>query len=159
MKGRVIVWALSMLVAGAAHGNSFNTDCNYSHTLPDDPIVYPGKAGEAMVHDFFGNTGTDASSSYDSLSSNQATTCDSSADRSAYWAPQLKRASGVVNPTYEKTYYKDDKHVASFPINAIPLGLQMLAGNHKGTSPNPHEFPVPRQRQLHLDHANQLSAQ
>lgn len=138
MKGKVIVWALSMLVAGAAHGNSFNTDCNYSHTLPDDPIVYPGKAGEAMVHDFFGNAGTDASSTYDSLSSNQATTCDSSADRSAYWAPQLKRASGVVNPTYEKTYYKDDKHVASFPINAIPLGLQMLAGNHMGTSPNPH---------------------
>src|SRR5471030_126428 len=138
MRIKTVIWIMFMFVAGAAHANTFNTDCNYSHTRPDDPIVYPGKAGEAMVHDFFGNTSTNASSTYDSLSSNKATTCDSNADRSAYWAPQLKRASGVINATYEKTYYKDDQHVASFPVNAIPLGLQMLAGNHMGTSPNPH---------------------
>jgi hypothetical protein len=139
MKSQIFIWTLFMLAAGAAHaGGEFNTQCNYSHTLPDDPIVYPGKAGEAMVHDFFGNTNTNASSTYDSLNSNKATTCDSTADRSAYWAPQLKRASGIINPTFEKTYYKDDHDVASYPIHAIPLGLQMLAGDHMGTSPNPH---------------------
>ncbi|WP_158937162.1 DUF1996 domain-containing protein [Burkholderia sp. S171] len=138
MKRKIVIWTMFMLAAGAAHAANFNTQCNYSHTLPDDPIVYPGKAGEAMVHDFFGNTNTNASSTYDSLNSNKATTCDSNADRSAYWAPQLKRASGVINATYEKTYYKDDQHVASYPINAIPLGLQMLAGDHMGKGPNPH---------------------
>ncbi|MBI3311119.1 MAG: hypothetical protein HYZ77_07680, partial [Serratia liquefaciens] len=38
----------------------FNVICDYSHTLPDDAILYPQKPGEAMLHDFFGNTGVDA---------------------------------------------------------------------------------------------------
>jgi hypothetical protein len=138
MKTKIFVWLAFMFVASAAHANNFNVQCSFSHTLPDDPIVYPGKAGEAMVHDFFGNTSTNASSTYDSLNSNKSTTCDSNADRSAYWAPQLKRASGIVNATYKKTYYKDDQHVASFPIHAIPAGLQMLAGDHMGSAPNSH---------------------
>jgi hypothetical protein len=109
-----------------------------THTLADDPIVYPGKPGEAMAHDFFANSSTNANSTYESLSTNKNTNCDSIADRSAYWVPQLKRASGIIKPTFEKTYYKDDQPVASFPVHAIPLGLQMLAGNHMGTVPNPH---------------------
>ena len=46
MKARIVVWIIFMLAAGAAHaGNSFNVKCTYSHTLADDPIVYPGKVG------------------------------------------------------------------------------------------------------------------
>ena len=139
MKLRIVIWITLMLGVSIAHaGTSFNSDCNYSHTLADDPIVYPGKPGEAMVHDFFANPGTNANSTYDSLSTNKAVNCDSTADRSAYWVPQLKRASGIVVPTYEKTYYKNDQPVDSAPVHAIPPGLQMLAGDHMGTAPNPH---------------------
>ena len=105
MKLRIVIWITLLLGVNIAHAatTEFNTDCNYSHTLADDPIVYPGKPGEAMVHDFFANPSTNANSTYDSLSTNQAVNCDSAADRSAYWAPQLKRASGIVTPTFEKT--------------------------------------------------------
>jgi hypothetical protein len=51
-----------------------------------------------MVHDFFGNTGADAYSTYYSLNNNKVTTCDVAADLSSYWVPQLKRASGIVVP-------------------------------------------------------------
>jgi len=138
MRIKTVIWIMFMFVAGAAHANQFNTQCAYSHTKPDDPIVYPGKPGEAMVHDFFGNPNADANSTYDSLNSNKATTCDSKADPSSYWAPQLKRASGIVMPMYQKTYYKNDQPVAAVPVQPIPAGLEMLAGNHMGTSPNPH---------------------
>ncbi|CAN7176608.1 DUF1996 domain-containing protein [Caballeronia sp. LjRoot34] len=136
MKVKLVIWTLLMFVAGAAHANQFNTQCAYSHTLPDDPIVYPGKPGEAMVHDFFGNANADAYSTYDSLNNNKVITCDSAADRSAYWTPQLKRASGVISPMYQKTYYKNDQAVVA--VQAIPPGLQMLAGDHMGTAPNSH---------------------
>jgi hypothetical protein len=37
--------------------------CGYSHTLGDDAIMMYGMPNEAMLHDFFGNTHTDANSS------------------------------------------------------------------------------------------------
>jgi hypothetical protein len=125
-----------MLVAGSAEANQFNTQCSYSHTLPDDPIVYPAKPGEAMAHDFFGNKNTNAFSTPASLTQDISTTCDSVADPSAYWAPQMKRSTGIVSPMYEKTYYKNDQPVV--PVSAIPAGLEMLAGDHMGTAKNPH---------------------
>ena len=138
MKLRILIWIALIFSAGVAHANQFNSDCNYSHTLPDDPIVYPGKPGEAMVHVFFGNPSTDANTTYESLRANKVTTCDSNADYSAYWIPQLKRSSGIINATYEKTYYKNDTPSEAFPVHPIPLGLEMLAGDHMGTSPNIH---------------------
>ncbi|MGA7817482.1 DUF1996 domain-containing protein [Caballeronia sp.] len=139
MKPRIVVWIALMLGAGIAHaGTAFNSVCSYSHTLADDPIVYPGKTGEAMVHDFFGNASTNANSTYETLRTGKDVTCDAIADRSAYWVPQLKRASGIIMPTFEKTYYKNDQPVDSSPVHAIPPGLQMLAGDHMGTAPNSH---------------------
>src|SRR5262245_47196774 len=41
--------------------------CGYSRTAKDDPIVYPGSPGLSHSHDFFGNDGTDAFSTYESL--------------------------------------------------------------------------------------------
>jgi hypothetical protein len=137
MRIKFVMWFTLMLAAGGAHAAaSFSVQCAYSHTLPDDPIVYPGKPGEAMVHDFFGNPGSNANSTYESLAANKVTTCNASADVSSYWAPQLKRASGVIVPSYQKTYYKNDQAVV--PITAPPPGLQMLAGDHMGTAPNSH---------------------
>ncbi len=136
VKKNVVISLILTLAAGAAHAGQFNTQCAYSHTLPDDAIVYPGKPGEAMVHDFFGNANTNAFSTPDSLMKDISTTCDSAADPSAYWARQMKRGSGIIPPMYEKTYYKNDQPV--MPVSVIPPGLEMLAGNHMGTTQNPH---------------------
>jgi hypothetical protein len=136
MKTGIFIWIMFMCSMGCAHANQFNTNCTYSHTLPDDAIVYPGKPGEAMVHDFFGNTNTNALSTPASLTQAISTTCDSAADPSAYWAPQLKRGAGIISPMYEKTYYKNDQPVV--PVSVIPAGLEMLAGDHMGTARNPH---------------------
>jgi hypothetical protein len=98
MKARIAIWIMLMLFAAVAHANQFNVKCSYSHTLPDDPIVYPGKPGQAMVHEFFGNPNANAYTTYDSLNNNKETTCDSIADSSSYWVPQLERASGIIAP-------------------------------------------------------------
>ena len=41
--------------------------CDYSHSLKDDPIVYPGQPGVSHLHDFYGNTTTNAYSTIASL--------------------------------------------------------------------------------------------
>ena len=38
----------------------FKVECGWSHSAPDDPIVHPGTPGRSHLHDFFGNTATDA---------------------------------------------------------------------------------------------------
>ena len=38
----------------------FIVTCAFSHTAPDDPIVFPGEPGQSHQHDFFGNRATDA---------------------------------------------------------------------------------------------------
>ncbi|MFL9891528.1 DUF1996 domain-containing protein [Paraburkholderia sp. RL17-381-BIF-C] len=136
MSMRAAICLLFFLPAGAAYaGGQFNVQCAYSHTLPDDAIVFPGQPGRAMVHDFFGNTGADAYSTYYSLNDNKVTTCNVAADPSSYWVPQLKRASGIVVPGDQKTYYKNDQPVV--PLHTIPDGLEMLAGDHRSSVPKP----------------------
>ena len=72
-----------LLVAGAfsAHaGPQAHVVCAYHHTLGDDAIMMFGKPNQAMWHDFFGNTHTDAVSTYQTLRDQPETTCDNKAD-------------------------------------------------------------------------------
>jgi hypothetical protein len=58
------------------------------------------------------------------------TTCTSPYDASSYWAPQLKRADGsIVAPSYIKVYYRNEMP-ARQAAAPLPMGLQLLAGNH-----------------------------
>ena len=50
-------------------------------------IMMFGMPNQAMWHDFFGNTHTDAFSTRETLRQHEETTCDNKADGSAYWAP------------------------------------------------------------------------
>jgi hypothetical protein len=132
-----------LLLSGAAvsfgaHAGQANATCSYSHTLGDEAIMMFGKPGKAMWHDFFGNTHTDAFSSYATLRAQPDTTCDDLADASAYWVPSLRLPNGeVVKPAYQKTYYQsaDD---ATNPMKPFPPGLELLAGDHHGTGPSDH---------------------
>lgn len=131
------LFALMPLASHAASGQS-NVSCSYSHTLGDDAILMFGMPNHAMLHDFFGNTSTDAYSTYDTLQAKPETTCDNKADSTAYWAPTMKLPSGeVVKPSYQKTYYQANS-VEKYPLTPFPKGLQLLAGDHVGTAPNPH---------------------
>ncbi|MGV2287411.1 DUF1996 domain-containing protein [Trinickia sp. YCB016] len=116
----------------------FNVECTYSHTLADDAIVYPGQPGIAMGHDFFGNTAANAFTTRKSLMAQPGTSCDNFADSSAYWAPSLRLADGrVIRPMYQKTYYRANG-VDKYPVSPLPEGLQLLAGDHRGSAPSPN---------------------
>jgi hypothetical protein len=65
-------------------GASFAVRCDYSHTRADDPIKLPGKPDASHSHDFFGNTTTNANSTYQSMIG-QPTTCTRPEDTAGYW--------------------------------------------------------------------------
>jgi hypothetical protein len=69
---------------------AFRMFCTGGQISRDDPLFYPGQPGASHLHQFFGNTGTNASSNYASLRTSGGTTCGQSStpfNRSAYWRP------------------------------------------------------------------------
>ena len=74
---------------GGGHG-AFRTVCTFSHMSFDDPIVFPGQPGRSHLHTFFGNTGTNANSTPESIRDTGNSTCRGGiANRSSYWVPTL----------------------------------------------------------------------
>jgi hypothetical protein len=109
--------------------------CGYSRTASDDPIVYPGSPGLSHSHDFFGNVGTDAFSTYESLRAD-ATNCYNSNDTAAYWVPTLYEDGTPVHPESLTAYYRP----ATTPIEDIqpfPPGLKIIAGDGKANEGQP----------------------
>jgi hypothetical protein len=97
---------------------AFRMFCTGGQLVRDDPLVSPGQPGVSHLHQFFGNTGTNASSNYQSLRTSGGTTCGQSStpfNRSAYWFPAMLDGVGdVVKPDYIKLYYK--RNSASDPM-------------------------------------------
>jgi hypothetical protein len=123
--------------AQAASGmGQFVVRCGYSHTLADDPIVFPGQPGASHLHDFFGNTTVDAFSTVKSLLQGD-TTCRVPSDTAGYWAPTPYLAGKQLQPPVMRIYYFGDP---SGQVETIPPRLQMIGGNKEATSPaeNPH---------------------
>ncbi len=86
---------------------AFRFICNAGQLSFDDPIVYPGRPGKSHLHQFFGNTGANAASTYASLRSAGDSTCNSPLNRSAYWIPAMLNGAGkVVRPDFVSIYYK-----------------------------------------------------
>ncbi len=121
---------------------AFRFICNAGQISFDDPIVYPGQPGKSHLHQFFGNTAADASSTYASLRTTGDSTCTSRLNRSAYWMPAMMNGHGqVVRPDYVSIYYK--RRPANDPeckrqgtaCVGIPRGLRFIFGfdmlNHK----------------------------
>ena len=139
----------SEMVAGALPASNagdvvgaFRMSCKASHNAYDDPIVYPGQPGKSHLHTFFGNTKTDAYSTYQSLRTTGESTCHSKLNRSAYWVPALMNGLGkVVMPDELTVYYKN--WPASSPLCTqagkgcvpLPRGLRMVFGRSM-TDPN-----------------------
>ena len=83
---------------GELRGVNFVETCRFSHSAPDDPIVFPAKAGASHDHTFVGNRSTSASSTYESLRA-APTSCTRRADTAGYWVPTLLQNGTAVHPT------------------------------------------------------------
>lgn len=133
----------------------FRINCDLSHSGYVDPIVYPGKADAAHLHNFYGNLLLDEHSTIASLFSSGESSCQGNTlNRSAYWVPALLAPSydavtghrlldaqgapawkvvpavvGSDDEAHEVFYYSAGVDDVS-SIQPIPLGLKMIAGNH-----------------------------
>jgi Domain of unknown function (DUF1996) len=118
--------------ASRDHGASFAVNCPFSHRASDDPIMHSGHPGASHSHDFFGNTSTNASSTYKKLLV-AGTTCTRKADKAAYWMPTVKWNGQTINPDRAVFYYraggKDHKKV-----KAYPAGLKVVTAEGKEVS-------------------------
>jgi len=130
---------------------AFRFLCSAGQISYDDPIVYPGKPGAAHLHQFFGNLGATALSTYESLRKSGESTCQNDLNRSAYWMPAMLDGKGnVVRPDFVSIYYKRRPATDSFCTTAargcvgIPRGLRFVFGWDQ-TRPNERQ---PRNNKL-----------
>jgi hypothetical protein len=131
---------------------AFRFICNAGQVLRDDPIVYPGQPGKSHLHQFYGNTGANAASTYSSLRQSGQSTCMSPLNRSAYWMPAMLDGVGnVVRPDFVSIYYKrrpKTDPVVSDPNNPqyqgkavnLPNGLKFIFGYDMLTGKTPTGF-------------------
>jgi hypothetical protein len=129
--GAALALLLALPASGAVQG-SFIVPCGFSHRATDDPIVYPGEPGASHSHDFFGNTSTNASSTYESLIA-AGTTCQLAADTAAYWMPTVYKDGAILSPLGATIYYRNVAPDVQSVV-AFPPGFQMIAGDAHATS-------------------------
>lgn len=125
------------------YGGAFRITCRFSHVNADDPIVFPGQAGRSHLHTYFGNTGTDAHTTANSLTSSGASTCSGGIlNRSAYWVPSMidMRDGRPIKPIEMIVYYKVG-HAAAANVVAPAKGLRMIAGDPQRRGPAADEEP------------------
>lgn len=137
MTKRTLLAALLALPAHAA-APGWITSCQFSHSLPDDPIVFFAQPGASHLHDFAGAKNTNANSTSDSLRS-VPTTCLTKGDNSAYWVPALYRNGERVLPVgtskHALFYYRRVAAPSGTTVARIPDGLKMIVGNPHAESP------------------------
>jgi Domain of unknown function (DUF1996) len=115
--------------------------CALAKSLPDDPIVHPAMPGMSHLHDFFGNTSANATSTYQSMRA--ATTTCPAGDTAGYWVPAVFRDGAKVAPAgrgvREQIYYRANNLAPGTHIEPFPPDLRMVAGNSHAmsTSENP----------------------
>jgi hypothetical protein len=113
------------------HDGIFLSVCLPSHVAKDDPIVHPGEPGASHEHEFFGNTTTDANSTYASLRAGD-TTCRIAADTAAYWVPTLYADGQRIAPLKVNAYYL--RGVRAGRLVPFPAGLKVIAGDSHATT-------------------------
>ena len=116
---------------GDLRGVNFVETCRFSHSAPDDPIVFPGKAGASHDHTFVGNRSTNASSTYSSLRT-ASTSCSRRADTAGYWVPTLLQNGTPIFPVGATIYYRRGTLA---PVTAFPDNLRVIAGDATATMP------------------------
>ena len=122
--------------AGNVRVPEFNATCAYSHSKPDDPIVFPAMPGASHMHSFLGNTSTNAGTTTQTLLANAGTTCRPSPDLSAYWIPTLYQNDRAIEPKDVVVYYGSRLTDPSVTV-PFPQGFRMIAGDARLQTPTP----------------------
>lgn len=112
---------------------SIPTNCNFSHSLNDDPIVFPNQEGASHSHDFFGDTELDADSTVQSILDHGGNSCLTPDDRSAYWVPTVFQ-NGQKQKTQQTKFYYKSGFLDPATIQTMPTGLRIIAGNANAKS-------------------------
>lgn len=130
--------AIDPVPAGVGNLPEFRADCQYSHSLADDPIVFPGLAGASHLHSFVGNKAVNANTTPEDLTRFTATTCKPIQDHSAYWVPTLfDIATGKpVETTGFRVYYRSGMNNSAGQM-PMPNGLRMISGDATKKKPTP----------------------
>jgi Domain of unknown function (DUF1996) len=130
--GALMLWKTPVASAqdegGDPTGANFVVSCGFHHRAQVDPIVDFGKTGQHM-HDFFGNTTTNANSTYDTLLAG-GTTCSKPEDKAAYWHPTVSWTSNRGKTTTLKAsqtffYYRAGLK-APASVKPYPAGLKIV---------------------------------
>jgi Domain of unknown function (DUF1996) len=110
-------------------------ECLFDHRTMDDPIAFPKEPGAAHLHDFSGNTTTDAYSTHESLLQG-GTSCEHAADTAAYWTPTLLLGGKAIAFRENKVdfYYRSRTSPLS-DVQPFPAGLKIIAGSPHATDP------------------------
>jgi hypothetical protein len=116
---------------GDLRGVNFVENCRFSHSAPDDPIVFPGKASASHDHTFVGNRSTNASSTYGSLRASR-TSCRRAQDTAGYWVPTLLQDGTPVLPMGATIYYRRGTLA---PVRTFPNNFRVIAGDATATEP------------------------
>ncbi|MEV0131090.1 DUF1996 domain-containing protein [Dactylosporangium sp. NPDC050688] len=124
--------------AGVGNLPEFRADCQYSHSLADDPIVFPGLPGASHMHSFVGNKAAAAATTPADLMKFTATSCKPVQDHSAYWVPTLYDAATnkPVETTGFRVYYRSLMNTSTGQM-PMPNGLRMISGDAKKQQPTP----------------------
>lgn len=91
---------------------AFRFICGAGQVNYDDPIVYPGVQGASHLHQYYGNTSVNYTTSFSTLRSRGGSTCNyldgtHAANRSGYWMPAMLVGNQyVLQPDYVSIYYK-----------------------------------------------------
>ncbi len=107
----------------AASTPTLQFNCDYLKGAAIDPIIDPPHAHD---HDFYGNMGVAADSTYESLVANKRTTCNIAAGTASYWHPAFRDGGKVQTPLAITNYYRDTGE-RSPNMKPIPEGLQNIA--------------------------------
>ena len=102
--------------------------CDFDHRAPNDPIVFPGRPGASHIHNFFGNTSTDAGSTPASLQANRSTNCKLAEDTSGYWFPEMISPSGQPHPLRQAVAYYSAKPGSGY-VHTMPAGAELIGGD------------------------------
>lgn len=130
-----LLGSLALALPAAPPTVGWTIDCKLSHEAMEDPIVFPGQPGASHLHDFFGNTTTDAFSTYESLVQG-GTTCERADDTAAYWAPTLYfEGSPIGYRENEIDFYYRSRTYPLSDVQPFPAGLRVIAGSPHATGP------------------------
>ncbi len=133
----IVIVAESLPLGNNLGQKLFTINCDPTHYLEEDPIVFPGRNSPPPVthmHEFFGAQDIRGNSSMLDIVS-KPNSCSVQADRSAYWTPAVYQGTKRIPATSNKFYYKVGQlNPNTTQFEQMPFGLRMIAGKATATS-------------------------